>query len=78
MNVVPITKRIEIIISIQICLISLLNISYKEIGEKKAFLANPKHQYHVCQYGEHDYCAINEKKGDYYKFPSLNHFTNIR
>ena len=49
MIVVPVTKRMEIIMSIQIFLISRMNFDYKENGAKKAFLANPKHQYHVAQ-----------------------------
>ena len=49
MIVVLITKRMEIIMSIEVCLISRVNITYKENGGKKTFLANPKHQYHVSQ-----------------------------
>ena len=42
--------------------------------ERKAFLANPKHQYHVSQYGEH-YCSAHiEKNGDYNEYQSLSHF----
>ena len=41
MIVVPITKRMEFIMSLQVCLISWMNFDYKENGEKKAFLANP-------------------------------------
>ena len=47
MIVAPITKRMEIIIGIQVHLISQINFDYKEIGGKIAFLANPKHYYHV-------------------------------
>ena len=47
MIVMPITKRMEIIMSIQVCLISWMNFDYKENGGKKAFLANPKLEYHV-------------------------------
>ena len=36
--------------------------------EKKAFLVNPKHQYHASQSGEHDYSAHSKKKGDYYEY----------
>ena len=43
--------------------------------EKKAFLANPKHQYRVSQYGEHDCSAHNKKNGNYYEYPSLCHLT---
>ena len=63
--VVPITKRIDIIMSIQVCLISRGNFDYKENGGKKAFLANPTHQYCVSQCGEHDYRANNKTNGDY-------------
>ena len=47
MIVVPITRRMETIMSIQVCLLSPMNLDYKENGEKEAFSANPKHQYHV-------------------------------
>ena len=30
--------------------------------ERKALLANLKHQYHVSQYGEHDCCAQSQKE----------------
>ena len=44
--------------------------------ERKAFPAKPKHQYHVCQCGEHD-CSDHDKKNrDYYEYPSLTHFTD--
>ena len=42
--------------------------------EKSAFLANPKDQYHVSQYGEHDCYANNKKNGDYNVHPCLSHF----
>ena len=44
--------------------------------ERKAFLANPKHQYFVSQWGEHDGRAHNEKNRDYNEYPSLSYFTN--
>ena len=65
-----ITKRTEIVMGIQVCLISWINFDYKEMVERKAFLANPKRQYHVSQWGEHD-CS-----GDYNEYQSLSHFTN--
>ena len=74
MIVVPITKKIEIIISIKVWPVSRLNIKYKENGGKKGFLGNPKHQYHVSQRGEHDFSADNKKNGDYYEYPSLSQF----
>ena len=42
--------------------------------ERKAFLANPKHQYHQTQCGEHDFIANNKRNKDYYDNPSLTHF----
>ena len=45
------------------------------MAERKAFLVNPKRQYHVSQCGEHDYNADNKRNGDYYENPSLIHFT---
>ena len=43
MIVVPITKIMEIITSIHVCLISWMTINYKENGGKKSFLPNPMH-----------------------------------
>ena len=74
MIVVPITKRMEIIMSVQVSLISWMNFDYKENGGKKAFLANPKYQYRVSQCGEHDCSANKKKNGDYFEYQSLSHF----
>ena len=64
----------EIIMNIQVYLISQMNFDYKENAEKKALLLNLKHQYRVSQYGEH-YChAKNKKHGYSYEYPSLSHF----
>ena len=38
----PTTKRKETIMSIQVCLLSLMNFDNMENGGKKAFLTNPK------------------------------------
>ena len=73
MIVVPIRKRMEIIISIKVCPILWVNINYKE---KKSFFANPMNQYRVSQCGEHDRSANDETNGDYYRYPSLYHFIN--
>ena len=61
MIVVPIAKSIEIVMSIQVYLISWMNFDYEENGGKKALFAIPKHQYYVSQYEEHD-CSANNKK----------------
>ena len=47
--IVPITNGMEVIIRIQVCLISWMNFDNKENGGKKSFSANPKHQYHASQ-----------------------------
>ena len=44
--------------------------------ERKAFLANTKHQYRVSQYGEQDCGANNKRNADYYKYLNLSHFTD--
>ena len=44
--------------------------------ERKAFLANPKHQSPVSQCGEHDCSAQSQKNRDYYENPSLTYFTD--
>ena len=74
--VAPIPKRVEIIMCIRVCRISRMNFDYTKNDGNKAFLANQKHQYHVSQYGEKDYCANNKKNGDYYEYPSLSPFSN--
>ena len=63
--VVPITKGIEIIMSIQVCLNSQKNFDFKENGGMKAFLANPKPQYQISQCGGQDCCSNNKNNGDY-------------
>ena len=42
--------------------------------ERKAFVANPKHQYHGSRWEEHDCSAHNKKNRDYYEHPSLSDF----
>ena len=42
--------------------------------ERKAFVANPMHQYRVSKCGEHDCNAHNKTNVDYYEYPSLTHF----
>ena len=76
MILVPITKGIEIITSIQVYLISWMNFDYEKNGGKKALHANPKHKYHISQCGEHDCHANNKNKGDYYEYLSLSLLTD--
>ena len=44
--------------------------------ERKSFLENPKHQYHVSQWGEHVCCANNKKNGDHYEYLRQFHSTD--
>ena len=53
-----------------------MNFDHTKNGEKKAFLASPKHQYRLSQCGEHDCTANNKNSRDYSKYPSLSHFTD--
>ena len=76
MIAVPTTKRREIITSIQLLLISQMNINYMEMVERQTFLANPKHQYRVYKCEEHDCSANHKKSGDYYENLTLSHFIN--
>ena len=41
--------------------------------ESKTFLANPKQQDHISQFGENDCSANNKKNGHYYEYPRLFH-----
>ena len=72
----PITRRMEIDMRIQVCLILWMNFDYKEIGGKDAFPANLKHQYRVSHYGENDCIASNKKNRDCYRYPCLSHLTD--
>ena len=65
----------EVIASIQVCIISWLNFDYKENGGQKVFLTHSEHQYHVSQYREKDCSAKSQKNEDYYENPSLAYFT---
>ena len=47
---------------------------YKKWWKEKAFLANPKHQYHTSWCGEHDGSAHDKKNGDCYMYQSLSQF----
>ena len=45
---------------------------------RKAFLENPKHQYHVSQREEHDCSANNKRNEDYFWVSKFSHFMNER
>ena len=59
--VMPLTKRMKIMLSIQVYLISQMNFDYKENDRKKAFLPNLKRQYRVSQCREDD-CSTQKQK----------------
>ena len=56
--VVPITKRMEIIMNIQVYHISQMIINYKENGGRKSF--SSKSEAHISQCAEHDVVPINK------------------
>ena len=47
--------------SIHVFLVPRINFDYEEMVERKASLANPKHQFSASQCGEHD-CSPNKKR----------------
>ena len=76
MIVVPITKRMDIIMSMQVCPISPININYEENNGEKLFLPNKNFNI-IYPYMENMIVVPNHKKiGDYYENPSLTHFTD--
>ena len=74
MIVVPITKRMEIIMGIQVFSFCEWTLIISKMIERKGFLENPKHQYHVSEWEDRDCSAHNKKNGDYYGYPNLSHF----
>ena len=64
----------DIIMSIQDCLLHGWMLVARKMVERNAFIANPKNEYHVSQWGEHDWSAHNKMNGDYYKYLSLSNF----
>ena len=74
--VVPITKEIEIIMSIQVCLISRMNFDYKENGGKKSFSCKSKASISCIPIWKQDCRAKKKGIGDHFEYPSLSHFTD--
>ena len=62
MIIVPIRKRMKIIASIKFVLFHRWTIIIRKMVERKAFLANAKHQDDVSQCGEQGCSANNKKK----------------
>ena len=69
MIIVPVTKRMEIIMGIQVFSFREWTLIISKMFERKAFLANPKHHYRVFQWEDHDCSASNKKNDDYYGYP---------
>ena len=59
--VAPVPKRMEIIMSIRVCLISWVDINYQEYGEKKSFLYNSKASMLHSKWVERD-CSAHKKR----------------
>ena len=71
MIVVPITKRKDIIMSVQVCLISQINFDCKENNGNKIFSWKSKALISRIPIRRNDYCGHNKKNGDYYGYPSF-------
>ena len=77
MTVMPITKRMEIITRTQVCLISQMNIDYKENGGKNWFFSQIQSINIVYPNKENIVVVPNHNRnGEYYENPSLSHFTD--
>ena len=74
MIVVPITKRIKIVMGLQVCLISRITFNCKENGGKKNFSSKSKASIFYIPMMKNDCSAENKKNKDYYEYPSLFHF----
>ena len=74
MIVAPKSKRMEIITSIQVCLIPGMTINYNRNGVMKSFSCKSKASICVSKWEEHDCGAHNKKNGEYSEYPSLFHF----
>ena len=74
MIVVPNSKKMEIIMSIQVCFIPQMNINFKESCGKKSISCKSKTSIRVSQCGEQDCSANNKKNEDYNQYPSFSHF----
>ena len=76
MFVVHITKKIETITTIQDCLISRMNVNYKENGGKKSFSCKSRASISCIPMWRTWSSANNKMNRDYYEYPSLSHFTD--
>ena len=77
MIVVPLIKKWRLLQVSKFVSFHRYALVIRKMLERKAFLANPKHQYRVSQQGKHDCYAHNKKNGDYYEYPGLSLFTDI-
>ena len=76
MTIVCITKKIEIIMSIQVYHISQINIIDKENAGNKSFSCKSKESISCITIGRNNCSAHNKKNIDYFEYPSLTHFTD--
>ena len=66
---VPNQEKIEIITTILVCLIWMMNFDFKENGGKKSISYKTKASISCTEWGEHIYGAKSERKVYYYKNP---------
>ena len=77
MTTVPITIRMEVIVTIQVCLISQITFDYKKNGgKKKNFLEIQSINIVYHNMENMIIVPITIRNGDYYEYQSLPHFTN--
>ena len=62
MIVVPAAKKVEIVTSIQVCIISWMNFEYKENGGKNSFSYNSKASISCIQCGEYNFSDQSQKE----------------
>ena len=76
MITVPTIKRIELIMSIQVCLITRMKSNYMKNSGKKNFSCKSKAS-RSCIPTWITWCSAHYKKNaDYYEYSSLSHFVN--
>ena len=74
MIIVPITKRVEIILSTQVWLISRMGIKYKEMVERNFFLQIQRSNIVHPNVENMVVVPNHNRNGDYYENPSLSYF----
>ena len=72
MIALPITKRMQTMMSVPVCLIPWMNINYKENGGMNSFSCKSKVSTSCIPMGEHVDVANHKISRDYYAHPCLS------